>query len=97
MNLWVELDKEPFSFEAQLSDFGPIKIIYFCVSLEEKVTLENPTKKRFKQKVRGHIKGRRYLKNLKAHVRNRQINFGVFPVCCWMETNTIHLQFAGNF
>lgn len=33
MNFWVELDKEPFSLEAQLSHFRPIKSIYFCVAL----------------------------------------------------------------
>lgn len=40
MNFWVELDKEPFSFEAQLSHFGPIKSIYFCVALGGKITLK---------------------------------------------------------
>lgn len=33
VNFWVELDKEPFSLEAQLSHFRPIKSIYFCVAL----------------------------------------------------------------
>lgn len=72
MNLWVKLDKEPFPLETQLSNFGPIKSIYFCVALGEKITLK--TKKQlffFIKRTRGHDKGSRYLKNLKAHVRNR--------------------------
>lgn len=36
MNLWVELDQEPFSFEAQFANLGPIEGIYFCVALGEK-------------------------------------------------------------
>lgn len=44
MNLWVKLDKEPFPLKTQLSNFGPIKSIYFCVALGEKITLK--TKKR---------------------------------------------------
>lgn len=35
MNLWVELDQEAFSFEAQLANLGPVKGVYFCVALEE--------------------------------------------------------------
>lgn len=38
MNLWVELDQEALSLEAQLANFGPIKGVYFCVALEEKTT-----------------------------------------------------------
>lgn len=34
MNLWVELDQEPFSLEAQFANLGPIEGIYFCVSLK---------------------------------------------------------------
>lgn len=35
MNLWVELDQEAFSFEAQLANLGPVEGVYFCVALEE--------------------------------------------------------------
>lgn len=38
MNLWVELDQEAFSFEAQLANLGPVEGIYFCVALEENKT-----------------------------------------------------------
>lgn len=40
MNLWMELDQEPFSFEAQFANLGPIESIYFCVTLVEKGTLK---------------------------------------------------------
>lgn len=38
-----------------------------------------------------------HLKNLQAHVRNSQVNFGAFPVGCWVEADAIHLQFTGDF
>lgn len=45
MNLWVELDQEAFSFEAQLANLGPVEGIYFCVALEEnKPKLKNVKK-----------------------------------------------------
>ncbi len=37
-----------------------------------------------------------HLKNLKAHVRNSQINFGALSVSCWVEADAVHLQFTGN-
>lgn len=39
---------------------------------------------------------RSHLKNLEAHVRNSQVNFGAFPVSCWVEANAVHFQFTGN-
>lgn len=40
MNLWVEFDQEPFSFEAQFANLGPIEGVYFCVALEEKMNVK---------------------------------------------------------
>lgn len=40
--------------------------------------------------------GSNHLKNLKAHVSNSQIDLGALPVGRWMETDAVHLQFAGN-
>lgn len=72
MNIWVELDKKPFPLETQLSNFGPIKSIYFCVALgKKKLTLKTKIKLFLNKRTRGDDKGSRYLKNLKAHVRNR--------------------------
>lgn len=34
MNLWVELDQEPFPLEAQFADLGPVEGIYFCGALK---------------------------------------------------------------
>lgn len=41
MNLWVELDQETFSFEAQLANLGPVEGIYFGVALEENILQNN--------------------------------------------------------
>lgn len=53
MNIWVELDKKPFPLETQLSNFGPIKSIYFCVALGKKKLTLKTKKAFFKQKDKG--------------------------------------------
>ena len=35
MNLWVELDQESFSLEAQLANLRPVEGVYFGVALRE--------------------------------------------------------------
>lgn len=74
MNLWVELDQEPFSLEAQFANLGPIEGIYFCVSLGEKGMLEetfsNIVRDGGSCEEKSWYENSSHLKNLKAHMRN---------------------------
>lgn len=37
-----------------------------------------------------------HLKNLQAHMSHGQIDLGAFPVGCWVEANSVQLQFTSN-
>lgn len=98
----MKLDQETFSFEAQFANLGPIEGIYFCVALREKYrwnkrqTQSSVTLLGYMHKEDIWIWSSSHLKNLQAHVSDREVDLGAFAISCWVEADAVHFQFTGD-
>lgn len=101
MDFWVKLGEETFSLEAQFANLRPVEGIYFCVALRENTSgikdrQSSVTLLGYMHKEDIWIQSSGHLKNLQAHVSDREVDLGAFAISCWVEADAVHFQFTGD-